>query len=95
VDFDRTIVSNDNGWEYGGFGKEMGWSIEKTPANLKKKRFGARLPIAPMSLDSRDVGLTFQLKMLEFVDSMNQELQVGKEVRADKTKWLSPHNARC
>ena len=28
--------------------------------------------------------------MLEFKDSMNQELQVGKEMRADKTKWSSP-----
>jgi hypothetical protein len=35
MDFDCTIVSNDNGWEYGGFGKEMGESIETTPANLK------------------------------------------------------------
>ena len=43
-----------------------------------------------MSLESGDVGLTFQLKMLEFVDSMNQEFLVGKEVRADKTKWSSP-----
>jgi hypothetical protein len=94
MDFDRNIVSNDNGWEYGGFGKEMGESIERTLANLKES-LGARLPNAPMSLESGDVGLTFQLKMLEFMDSMNQELQVGKEVRADKSKWLSPHNARC
>jgi hypothetical protein len=36
MDFDRTIVCNDNGWEYGGFNKEMGESIEKTPANSKK-----------------------------------------------------------
>jgi hypothetical protein len=43
-----------------------------------------------MSLGSCEVGLTFQLKMLEFVDSINQELQVGKEIRADKIKWLSP-----
>jgi hypothetical protein len=72
----------------------MGESIERTPANLKES-FGARLPNAPMSLESCDVGLTFQLKMLEFVDSMNRELQVGKEVKANKTKWLSPHNTRC
>jgi hypothetical protein len=93
MDFDRTIVSNDNGWKYGGFDKETGESIERTLANFKES-FGVRLPNAPMSLESCDVGLTFQLKMLEFVDSMNQELQVGKELRADKTKWLSPHNAR-
>jgi hypothetical protein len=72
----------------------MGESIERTPANLKES-FGARLPNAPMSLESCDVGLTFQLKMLEFVDSMNRELQVGKEVKANKTKWLSRHNTRC
>jgi hypothetical protein len=47
-----------------------------------------------MSLENCDVGLTFQLKMLEFMDSMNQELQVGNEVRADKTKW-SRHNTWC
>ena len=62
MDFDHTIVSNDNGWEYGGFGKEMGESIERTPVNLKES-FGARLPNVPMSLKSVDVGLTFQLKM--------------------------------
>jgi hypothetical protein len=56
---------------------------------------GARLPNAPMSLESCDVGLTFHLNMLEFMDSMNQELQVDKEMRADKTKWLSPYNTRC
>ena len=73
MDFDRNIVSNDNGWEYGEFGKDMGESIERTLANLKES-LGARLPNAPMSLESDDVGLTFQLKMLEFMDSMNQEL---------------------
>jgi hypothetical protein len=46
MDFDRNIVSNDNGWEYGGFGKEMGESIERTLANLKES-LGARLPNAP------------------------------------------------
>jgi hypothetical protein len=94
MDFNRSIVSNDNGWEYGGFGKDMEESIERTLANLKES-LGARLPNAPMSLESGDVGLIFQLKMLKFMDSMNQELQVGKEVRADKSKWLSPHNPRC
>jgi hypothetical protein len=34
-------------------------------------------------------------QMFEFMDSMNQELLVGKEMRADKTKWWSPHDARC
>jgi hypothetical protein len=92
MDFDRNIVSNDNSWEYSAFGKDMGESIERTLANLKES-LGVRLPNAHMSLESGDVGLTFQLKMLEFMDSMNQELQVCKEVRADKSKWLSPHDA--
>jgi hypothetical protein len=68
-----TIVFNDNGWEYGEFHKELGESIVRTLANLKES-LGARLPNAPMSLESGDVELTFQLKMLEFMDSMNQEL---------------------
>jgi hypothetical protein len=58
MDFDCTIVSNGNGWEYGGFGKEMGESIERTPTNLKES-LGARLPNPLMSLESGDVGLTF------------------------------------
>jgi hypothetical protein len=37
-------------------------------------------------LESCDVGFKFQLKILEFMDFMNQELQVGKEMRADKSK---------
>jgi hypothetical protein len=89
MDFDRTIVSNDNGWEYGGFGKEMGESIEWLTANLKES-LGARLPNAPMSLESCDVGLTFQLKMLEFMDYMNHKLQVGKEMRARQDKMVKP-----
>jgi hypothetical protein len=51
----------------------MGEFIERTPANLKES-LGVRLPNVPMSLKSVDVGLTFQLKMLEFMDSMNQKL---------------------
>jgi hypothetical protein len=73
MDFDHNIVCNDNSWEYGGFGKKMGESIERTLANLKKS-LGAKLPNAPMSLESGDVRLTFQFKMLEFVDSMNQDV---------------------
>ena len=34
------------------------------------------------NLESSDVGLNFQLKMLEFMDSMNQEIKLGKEKRA-------------
>ena len=49
----------------------MGESIERTPINLKES-FGARLPDSPMSLESCDVGLKFQLKILEFKDFMDQ-----------------------
>jgi hypothetical protein len=73
MDFDRTIVFDGNGWIHGGFGKAMGEFIERTPANLKES-LGARVPNAPMSLESGNVGLTFQLKMLEFMDSMNKKL---------------------
>ena len=64
----------------------MGESIE---SNLKEN-LGARLSNAPMSLESCNVGLTLQLKMLEFMGSMNQEFQIDKEVRADKTKMVEP-----
>ena len=80
---------NDNDWEYVGFGKEVGESIEWTPANLKES-LGARISNAPMSLEICEVGLTFQLKILEFMNYMNQDLQVGKEMRADKTEWVEP-----
>jgi hypothetical protein len=43
-----------------------------------------------MSLESCDVGLTVQLKMFGFMDSMNQELQVGKEMRAREDKMIEP-----
>jgi hypothetical protein len=35
MDFDGIIVYNDIGWKSGGFGKEMGEFIERTPANFK------------------------------------------------------------
>jgi hypothetical protein len=63
----------------------LGEFIEKTPTNLKKS-LGARLSNAPMNLETCDVVLTFRIKMLEFMDSSNQELLVGKEMRADKSK---------
>ena len=56
MDFDCNIVYNDNRWEYGGFGKDMGESIERTLANPKES-LGPRLPNAPMSLESGDVVL--------------------------------------
>ena len=35
MDFDCTIVSNRNGWEHIGFGKEMGEAKEKNTASSK------------------------------------------------------------
>jgi hypothetical protein len=35
------------------------------------------LPKLPMSLESCDIGLTFQLKILEFMNSMKQDFQEG------------------
>lgn len=58
--FDHTIISNDNGWNYGGFGIEMEEPVEKIIANFKES-LENRLPNAPMSLEICDVGLKFQL----------------------------------
>ena len=55
-------------------------SFERAPGNLQES-LGAILPNAPKSLESGDVGLKFQLQMLEFMDSMNQERKCGKEER--------------
>ena len=48
-----------------------------------KRIWGARLPNAPMSLESGDVGLKFQLKMLEVMDS-----SVASMRGANKTKLV-------
>ena len=44
-------------------------SLGRDPKNLKEK-LGARLPNAPKILEGGDVRLKFQLKMLEFTDSI-------------------------
>ena len=41
-----------------------------------------------MNLETGDVGLSFQLKMLEFMDSMRQEIKRGKEERARQDKMI-------
>lgn len=63
------------------FGEEMEPSLQKGLTNLEKN-LGARLPNALESLEGGDVGFNFQLKMLEFMASVNQELESGKEKRA-------------
>ena len=86
-DFDPAIDSNDNGGDDGAMGEEVEESLERDPANLKEN-LEARLPNAPESLEGGDVGLKFQLKMLEFMDSVNQELKRGKEERARQDKMI-------
>ena len=41
-----------------------------------------------VNLDGDNAGLSFQLKMLEFMDSMKQELKHGKEERAQQNKMI-------
>lgn len=55
------------------------------PQTLKKIS-KARLPNAPKSLEGSDVGLIFQLKILEYMDFENQELKRGRKRGPDKTK---------
>ena len=59
--------------------KNWGSSMKGHP-QTSKKVWG--IDYLMQSLESCDVGLTFQLKMFEFMDYMNQELQVGKEMTA-------------
>jgi hypothetical protein len=70
MDLHNTIDANYNGKDDARFGNEMEESIEMIPTNLKEN-LEARLPNAPKSLESGDVGMTFRLKNLEFMDSMN------------------------
>ena len=57
-------------------------SLGRAPASLKENS-GARLPNTPESLESGDVGLKFQLKILEFMDS-----SVASMRGANKTKMV-------
>ena len=72
MEFDHIIYAYDNGGDNGRLGKEIEEAIERTPTNLKEDLW-ARLPNVPKSLKSCNVGLKFQLKMLEFMDSMNKK----------------------
>ena len=55
-------------------------SLERAPANLKEN-LGPKLLDAPKNLESDDIGLKFQLKMLECMDSMNKEIKYNKKKR--------------
>ena len=75
------IDSNNNGVEDGGFGEEVGKSLQRDASN-NQGNLGARLSDPLVNLETRDVGLSFQFKMLEFIDSMRQEIKREKEERA-------------
>lgn len=62
-------------------------SFEMAPTNLKENS-KATIPNAPERLENYDVELKFQLKILEFMDFMNQELKCGKEEKANKMKII-------
>ena len=73
--------------EDAGFGEEVEESLQRD-ASIDQGNLGARLPDPPENLKTRDVGLSFQLKMLEFMDSMRQEIKRGKEERASQDKMI-------
>ena len=86
-DVSLTIDANDNGVEDGGFGEEVEESLQRDASN-DQGNSEARLPDPPVNLETGDVGLSFQLKMLEFMDSMRQEIKRGKEERARQDKMI-------
>ena len=51
-----------------------------------KENLGAKISIAFENLEGGDVGLKFQLKVLDFMDSVNQKPKCGKKKKAYKTK---------
>ena len=62
-------------------------SLERDPTNLKEN-MEARLPNAPESLQCGIVGLKFQFKMREFMDSVIQEFKRGKQKMARQDKII-------
>jgi hypothetical protein len=86
-DVDPAIESINNDGDDGATGEEVEEFLERGPENLEENS-GARLPNVPESLEGGDVGLKFQLKMLEFMDSVNQELKRVKDERARQDKMI-------
>ena len=74
-----------HGGDDGELDNEVEESLQKDPANLKKYS-SARLLNAPKNLEIGDVEI--QLKMFEFVDSVNQKLKRGKEGRGRQDKVI-------
>ena len=75
-----SLDSNDNGVDDGRVGEEVEESLQRDASN-NQEHLEARLPNPPASLESGDIGLNFQLKILEFIDFVNQEIKRGKEER--------------
>jgi hypothetical protein len=76
-DDDPAIDSIDYDGDDGVTGEEVEETLERGPENLEENS-RARLSNAPENLEGSDVELKFQLKMLEFMESMNQELKRKK-----------------
>ena len=60
------------------WGEDVEKSYDRYPTNLEENS-KARLPNARLE---GDVGLKFQLKIIEFMDFVNQELKCDKDERA-------------
>ena len=86
-DISLTIDFNDNGVEDGGFDEELEESHQRDASN-NQGNLEARLPDPFVNLETGDVGLNFQLKMLEFMDSMRQKIKRRKEERARQDKMI-------
>ena len=93
-DFDHAIAYNNNGGNNGGLGKEIDDSLERDPAKVEENLM-ARLLYAPENLESNDVGLKFQFKMLELMNSVYQELKHDKEKRARQDKMIKLLMMEC
>ena len=84
-DFDPAIDSNDNDVDDSGFGEKMKESLKNNFCKLQEN-LGIRLSNAYNSLKNDNVGLKLQLKMLEFIDSMNQEFKCDNEKKTHRIK---------
>ena len=85
------IDLNDNGGDNGGHTSGIGVEVEEIlqrSASNNKKNLGARLLDPLVNLEIGDVRLNFHLKMLEFMNFVNQEIKCGKEKRARQEKVI-------
>ena len=71
----------------------MNESFEKASGNLEDN-LGACLLDASESLESGDVGLRCQLKMFEFMISVNQELKCSNKERVPRQNDRAPYDVR-